>query len=154
MKTPRLDVALDMRYRGQSYELTVPLDTPITPEALHGSVGAFHAAHEQRYGYAMRDEPVEVVNLRVRGVGPGAQPGLPSAPLQGEDASAARLPDKPVWFSAHAPTRTACYSRERFAPGNRFDGPALVFQFDSTIVTSPGWRGRVDEFANIWLDRN
>ena len=150
---PRIDIALDMRYRGQSYELTVPLHTPITEEHLDEAVEAFHAAHEQRYGYAMPDEPVEVVNLRVRGVGPGAQPGLPSAPLQRENPSAARLPDKLVWFNAAAPTETACYARERLAPGNRFAGPALVFQFDSTIVVAPRWSCRVDEYANIWMDR-
>ena len=52
--TPRLDVALDMRYRGQSYELTVPLASPYhARKPCTGSVGAFHAAHEQRYGYAI-----------------------------------------------------------------------------------------------------
>ncbi len=91
---PRIEAALDMRYRGQSYELTVTLPTPITVRHLVDATNAFHAAHEQRYGYAMPDEPVNVVNLRVRGIGPGAQPGLPSLPLQGEDASA-RLADKP-----------------------------------------------------------
>ena len=87
VQTPRVDVSLDMRYRGQSYELTVPLAAPVTPDHLTDAVAAFHAAHEQRYGYAMRDEPVEVVNLRVRGSGPGAQPGLPASALQGEDPS-------------------------------------------------------------------
>ncbi|MDI9547012.1 MAG: hydantoinase/oxoprolinase family protein [Chloroflexota bacterium] len=150
---PRIEAALDMRYRGQSYELTVTLPTPITVRHLVDATNAFHAAHEQRYGYAMPDEPVNVVNLRVRGIGPGAQPGLPSLPLQGEDASAARLADKPAWFDASGPTPTACYDRARLAPGNCFAGPAIVYQFDSTIVVPPAWSGRVDQFANIWLER-
>lgn len=154
---PRIEAGLDIRYRGQSYELTVPLQTPISIQHLVDAANAFHTAHDQRYGYSMPDEPVNIVNLRVRGIGPGAQPGLPSLPMQSEDPSAARLPDKPVWFSATAPKGipipTACYDRARLMPGNCFDGPAIIYQFDSTIVVPPAWRGRIDQFANIWLER-
>lgn len=150
---PVLDASLDMRYRGQSYELTVSVHTPISPANIAQAEAAFHEAHEQRYGYAVPGEPVELVNLRVRGSGPGAQSGLPSSPLQGADPSKARLQDKPVWFSSESPSATACYDRALLAPGNRFDGPALIFQFDSTIVVTPGWSGRIDEYANIWLER-
>lgn len=52
----------DCRYEGQAYELEVAVDEPL-PEVIAAS---FHDAHEERYGYAQRDEPVEVVNLRVR----------------------------------------------------------------------------------------
>lgn len=153
IEQPDLEVSLDMRYRGQSYELTVGLAAPVTGAGIYDAVNAFHASHEQRYGYAMPEEPVEIVNLRVRGVGPGAQPGLPAAGLAGEDPSAAEVADRPVWFDAEEPTTSACYARQRLAPGNRFTGPALVYQFDSTIVVVPGWAARVDEFANLWLRR-
>ncbi len=53
----RVTAALDVRYRGQSYELAVPLRPRYR--------AAFHAAHRARYGYADADRPVEVVNLRV-----------------------------------------------------------------------------------------
>ncbi len=150
---PRIEAALDMRYRGQSYELTVPLPTPISIAHLVEATSAFHAAHAQRYGYAMPDEPINVVNLRVRGIGPGAQAGLPELALQGEDASAARLADKPVWFSAAGPQPAACYDRSRLAPANRLEGPAIIYQFDATIVVSPAWRGRVDAYTDLWLER-
>ncbi len=83
-----------MRYRGQSYELAVPLALPITPASVAGAVDAFHAAHAQRYGYAMPDQPVEVVTLRVRGSGPGARPVFARHPLGEADPSSARLADK------------------------------------------------------------
>ncbi len=67
-----LNATLDMRYRGQSYELTVPLEMPIDEYTLGQATGAFHAAHEQRYGYAMEEETVEIVTLRVRGNLPGS----------------------------------------------------------------------------------
>ena len=58
--------ALDMRYRGQSYELTVPLALPLSAANLASAVDAFHRAHAQRYGYAMPAEAVEAVTLRIR----------------------------------------------------------------------------------------
>ena len=60
------------------------------PVRVEAAVSAFHAVHAQRYGYAMEDEGVEVVTLRVRASGPGAQPALPRSPLESEDADGAR----------------------------------------------------------------
>jgi N-methylhydantoinase A len=148
---PSLSIALDMRYRGQSYELSVPVRLPLDPATLHQGIKDFHAIHEQRYGYAMNNEAVQVVTLRVRGHGPGAKPELPKEEMHGPDASAARLPDRPVWFSPHGPTVTAGYDRDKLRTGNRFSGPAVVFQFDATTVVAPGWQGYVDEFRNMWL---
>ncbi|RME72830.1 MAG: hydantoinase/oxoprolinase family protein, partial [Chloroflexi bacterium] len=56
-----LERLVDMRYRGQSYELTIPLRA--------GFAADFHDAHRQTYGYARPDAAVEVVNLRLRAVG-------------------------------------------------------------------------------------
>lgn len=150
---PRLEGSLDMRYRGQSYELTVPLETPINAEGLAAAVTDFHARHEQRYGYAMADATVEVVTLRLRASGPGAQPDFPRRPLGPADASSAFLAETPVWFRADAPTATSTYDRTRLLPGNRFTGPAIVYQFDTTTVIPPGWDARVDGWANLWIER-
>ena len=150
---PAVTAQVDMRYRGQSYELTVPLPRPVTPAAVDSAVAAFHAAHAQRYGYAMPDEPVEVVTLRVRATAPGARLALPEQPLAGPDPTPARLADRPVWFTAAAPLMTAYYRRERLAPGNRFAGPAIVLQYDATVLVAPGWDAEVDRFGNLWLTR-
>jgi N-methylhydantoinase A len=155
---PAIRAGLDMRYRGQSYELTVPFTLPITLAGLDQAIAAFHTAHAQRYGYAMPEESVEVVTLRVRGSSPGAQPrpegSRPTLPWAGDDASPARLADKAVWFAASGPVPTACYDRALLRPGNRFAGPAIVFQFDATVIAGPGWRASVDAWGNIWLERD
>lgn len=150
---PRLDAALDMRYRGQSYELTVPLATPIRAESLAQAVTDFHALHGQRYGYEMADATVEVITLRLRGSGPGAQPEFQRQPLGPADASPAFLGEKSVWFQADAPTATTTYDRNRLIPGNRFNGPAIVYQFDTTTVIPPGWAARVDGWGNLWVEK-
>ncbi|HRJ45631.1 MAG TPA: hypothetical protein PL105_27260, partial [Caldilineaceae bacterium] len=151
---PRLDPALDMRYRGQSYELTVPLATPISGESLTAAVAEFHGLHEQRYGYGMAEASVEVVTLRLRGSGPGAQPEMQRHPLGPADPSAAWLGEKPVWFHPDGPTPSATYDRSRLTPGNRFVGPAIVYQFDTTTVIPPGWKARVDGWGNLWVEKN
>jgi N-methylhydantoinase A len=151
LDAPLVNAALDLRYRGQSYELTVPLDLPLNEAALRRAVDGFHQTHEQRYGYAMSAERVQVVTLRVRGSGPGAKPELPREPLGSPDASAARLGAQPVWFDPAGPTPTPGYDRTRLRPGHRFEGPAVVFQFDATTVVLPGWEARVDEAGNLWL---
>ena len=150
---PRLEAALDMRYRGQSYELTVPIAAPISRDSLADAVAGFHSLHLQRYGYAMTEAAVEVVTLRLRGSGPGAQPEFQRQPLGPTDASPAFLGEKPVWFQADSPTPTATYDRSRLTPGNRFTGPAIVYQFDTTTVIPPGWAAQVDGWGNLWLKK-
>ena len=175
VSAPLLEASLDLRYRGQSYELSVPLTltsarqeragdpkartrlTPhssfLTPEDVRQAVEAFHAAHDARYGYAMRAETVEIVTVRLRGTGSGAELNLPQERPGPPDPSAARLGAKPVWFRPAGADESACYERVRLRPGHCFDGPAIVYQFDTTTVVAPGWSARVDERHNLWLAR-
>ena len=145
--------ALDMRYRGQSYELTVPLALPPTAANLEAAVDAFHRGHAQRYGYAMPAETVEAVTLRIRSSIPGSQIDLPRRPLSGGDAAAARLGDRNVWFDTRGPVAAACYQRERLEPGHRIAGPALVLQYDSTVLLAPGWTAGVDQSGNLLCEK-
>jgi N-methylhydantoinase A len=148
---PHIVASMDARYQGQSYELTVPLAAPISAGGLAQAVAGFHASHEQRYGYALPDSTVEVVTLRVQAIGPGARPEMPAQPLVGPDPSPAYLGEQPVWFSGEGATATARYDRAKLQPGNRFPGPAMVYQFDTTTVVPPGWSGEVDAWGNLWL---
>jgi N-methylhydantoinase A len=150
---PHLQAALDLRYRGQSYELTVPVALPIDGASIAAAVENFHQAHAQRYGYAMNDEPVTAVTLRVAGHGPGARPTLPRQPMGDEDPADAYLGERDVWFVVDGPTPTATYDRSKLRAGNRLIGPALVLQYDATVVITPGWHGRVDVFGNLWVER-
>ena len=64
----------DLRYRGQSFELAVPLGP--------GLENRFHELHEQRYGYADRTRPLELVAVRTAEVRPGPELVLPAAPRE------------------------------------------------------------------------
>jgi N-methylhydantoinase A len=147
-----LAASLDLRYKGQSYELTVLLTLPVDAAAVTATVAAFHAAHAQRYGYAMPQEGVEVVTVRLRASAPGRKPALPVAPLTAAgDAADAILHTHPVWFTGAGPLPAPCYQRGRLEPGHRFDGPAVVFQYDTTVIVAPGWAAAVDGMRNLWI---
>jgi N-methylhydantoinase A len=154
---PTLTATLDLRYRGQSYELGVALATDggtrLGTTALRDAVTAFHALHQQRYGYALPDETVEVVTLRLRAEAPGAEAALPALPPGNTDAAAARVGEQWVWFSADGPAATPLYDRARLQPNNRLNGPALILQYDTTTVLAPGWAAMVDGWGNLVAER-
>jgi N-methylhydantoinase A len=143
----RLEHALDLRYAGQSFELPFPVTAlPIRPEAVREG---FHALHEARYQYARPEAAVEIVTLRLRATGPVPQPEFAPLADAGPSPAAARLGRRDVHFDRPRPT--TLYDRARLRPGNRFGGPALIFQVDATTVLPPGWRAEVDGFENLLL---
>ena len=148
---PRLERSVDMRYVGQSFEINVPFDGN-----WRLVIGEFHARHGQRYGHAHPDEPVELVNLRVRAVGETRKPVFEELPVGGADPSAASAGERPVWFEGQAglqPQAARLFEREKFRAGNRVEGPAIVFQMDATTVIPPGWTGMVDYWGHLLLER-
>lgn len=136
---------VDARYRGQSHELTIPLDEDVAT--------AFHAAHAQTYGHAMPERTVEVVNLRLQATGVVESPPLKPEPMAPSDGADARLGEKAGFVEGRGFMSVALYQREGLRPGAVIGGPALVFQMDSTVFIPPGWSARVDGFRNLIVER-
>ena len=145
---------LDVRYLGQSFELTVDYPTSRgarTSEGLTRAISdSFYRAHLQRFGYADRGEPVEIVNLRLKLDLAVEKPDLPPMPTAGQDPSQARIATVGVVFS-EGELDSPLYQRELLATGNRISGPALVVQLDTTTVVPPGWHGEIDPYGNLLL---
>jgi N-methylhydantoinase A len=152
--SPELAFELDLRYAGQSYELAVPLAAPLSAGHVRDSVEAFHRRHRARYGHADPEQPVEVVALRVRGRIEAPPPSLPHEPDTDRPLGAARLGTRPVWFAAEGPTDTPAYDRTALHHGHAFGGPAVLHQYDTTIVVPPDWHARVDARQNVWIERD
>ena len=145
---------LDVRYVGQSFELTVDCPSLTGRGDLTRSIAAeFYAAHLQRFGYADRALPVEVVNLRLKLELAVDKPHLEPAPDGGSDAAHAAVGNVEVVF-AEGSMDTTLYDRDRLQTGNRISGPALLLQLDTTIVVPPGWAGEVDPYGNLLLEPN
>ena len=143
---------LDVRYVGQSFELTVDCPSLTGRGDLTRSIASeFYAAHLQRFGYADRALPVEVVNLRLKLELAVDKPILEPAPDSGSDASHAAVGKVAVVF-ARGTEDTALYDRDRLKTGNRIAGPALLLQLDTTIVVPPEWEGEIDPYGNLLLE--
>ena len=143
----QLQILLDMRYRGQSYELTIPWAAP-TDDFL----AAFHAAHHAAYGYSLPAVPIEIVNLRLHAVGEVEPISLPAHPPADPDPREALLGCKPVYLSALSPQTIPIYRGEALRPGNQLNGPALVVRRDTTILIGEGDTGKVDPFLNLIIN--
>jgi N-methylhydantoinase A len=132
--------SLDLRYRGQGYELNIP----------HGlaAAEAFHALHAQRYGFSDPARPLEIVNLRLRLRVP-AEPYLPPSQEvhEGDGAQAIRETRQVIFDGAAIATRI--YTRDLLRPGDVIAGPALITEYTSTTVLPPGCRLEVDRFSNL-----
>ena len=142
---------LDVRYVGQSYELTV--DWPAGGGDFYRVVAqSFHQAHDRRFGYKDEGEPIEVVNARLKMVSLTERLSLAQEDsADGEDAAEALLGSTDVIFGGD-PQRTSLYDRDRLHYGNVLSGPALAFQLDATTVIPPGWVARVDAYRNLVLE--
>ena len=143
---------LDVRYSGQSFELTI--DYPASSgrgDLLRAIGGRFHRAHRQRFGYADRGEPMEVINLRLKLDLAVEKPTLAPAAPGPADPSAAKTDEVNVVFR-DGPRSTPLYQREELKSGNQIRGPALLLQLDTTIVVPPEWSGVVDPYGNLALE--
>lgn len=150
-----IERAADCRYKGQGYELRVSVpDGIVTKETLTAIENNFHEAHEKEFGRAFRENDVEIVNIRVLGIGGIPDLKWPTVEKGGADPSGALKYEKNVVFETNGKPSvhvTKVYERARLKSGNVITGPALVEQMDSTVVMTPGWQANVDDYGNIIL---
>lgn len=154
----RLEASLDVRYVGQNFEITVPLDTdgtgqapalPPVPELLT----RFFAAHERSYGFSNPSDPVEIINFRLSAIAALKDVALSPEPLS-EDAAPDPRDWRLVYFEAEQPQRAAVYDRTSLRAGHSLQGPAVIDQFDSTTLLYPGDTLQVDAYLNLVIQVN
>jgi N-methylhydantoinase A len=145
----RLVFSADLRYRRQSYELTIPVEGELTMDKLARLKADFFARHKQQYGHASPTEPVVLVNLRLAAFGK-----LPVLDLRQATGAAERpVRSREVWFPDTGFTGTPVHWRDSFMPGKRIEGPAIVESLDSTTVILPGWRMEVDSHGYMHITK-
>ncbi len=155
-RIPRADVEFirtgDLRYVGQGYELRAPLPSgEITPENLPTVWAAFHAIHAAEYGHAFEASPIEIVNVRVSGIGRMPKLKSLSAPAGGSFEKA-RIRTSPCLFRVAGKLQsfeTIFYQRTLLPVDAPFSGPAIVLQKDSTTLIPPRATAKVDASGNI-----
>jgi len=135
-----LEPALDLRYQGQSFELTIPFSEKI--------LEAFNTTHQHTYGYANPEAPVEIVNLRLKATGTVPSPEIQPLPFETTDPSRAYLDTRPLYL-AQGKTQTPFYAGEKLPPGSKISGPALILRTDTTILLESNDRAEVDPYLNL-----
>ena len=143
---------LDLRYLGQSYELTVDVGAPFDGDALPSCTEAFHGRHSEIYGYSAAGEPVEIVNVRMRAIGAIPKPRLAESGARAEVAEP--VGRRLVYFEgSDSWLETPVYERGDLGPGSAVEGPSIIEQYDSTTVVYPGWMASVDGYGVLRLRR-
>ncbi len=129
--------SVDVRYRGQGYELNIPYTRNL--------ITAFRREHERRYGYSYPAREIELVTLRLRATmkSPQSNSGKASA---GRGRSGRLDPGlTPVFFGGRKIAATH-YDRDSLRPGKKCLGAALVTEYSATTIVPPGMR--------FWRDRS
>ena len=144
----------DVRYRGQGYELEVPVSgARFGTTHLAEMAECFHQAHQRLYGYLRPEHPVEIVNLRVTALSKLPQPLLTAGPIDGTTNPRGALKEQRQVYFHQRFIPTPIYDRSRLNSGDAVAGPAIIEQLDSTTVVWPGQRARVDAYRNLILER-
>ena len=133
----------DLRYEGQSHELSVELGESLATEAV---AERFHAAHERVRGYRLETEPIELVTVRLTGVVQTDKPRIT------HEGTSVRSESRQAFFDGEFQP-TPVYEREQLPVGTELDGPAIFEGSESTVVVPPGWTAQVDDRGTLEVTR-
>lgn len=143
-KTCAYEYAVDMRYKGQGYEITVPVvDLPTADSQLYEIRRDFDQLHERLTGHAAPDAEIEAVSYRLSAIGRVPDMELSTRQSDGLVLSDAELSPCLAWFGGKQ-VETSRYRRPLVPPGVKIPGPAILQQDDATTLVAPGHYASVD----------
>jgi N-methylhydantoinase A len=152
----RTELSLDMRYVGEVHEVTVDLPTRtrrVTALNLQTAIARFHEIHQQRFAHHNRQQPVEVLALRLDLIGQTDKPALVRHPLGPEDPGPARVAPRRAFFRALGGfVDTPVYRGDRLRAGNLIVGPAIIEHVGTTIVVYPDHEALIDQYENCVIE--
>jgi N-methylhydantoinase A len=134
---------VDLRYRGQSYTLSVPWGAGFREE--------FHARHFRLYGHSFPEAEIEAVVLRLHLQAPELEGDLP--PLGPVSAAAGKVPSRDTAWLPQGPVSLPIYYRPELEPGEGFPGPALIVEDHATLLVLAGFQVRVLPPGHLLLTR-
>lgn len=138
----RILPSVDMRYLGQSYEITIPY------RGFQHLAADFHRAHQELYSYHHPDQPTEIVNIRIKAVGLTRKIRLKKYSPGKKSLKQALLKPQPLYYEGEE-LKAQVFDRSTLLPGHRIKGPALVVDPESTAFVPPGFVCMVDSYLNL-----
>lgn len=147
-----LTATLELRYRGQNYEIPVPVEPDrFDEQTMATAIAKFEREHERLYGYAAPGSPLEAVTYRIQ-----ARADVHRPDLSDDLASAIGHPDptgdRMVIDESGVAATVPVYRREALAADHQLTGPAVIEQMDTTTALLAGDRARVDRHANLIIE--
>lgn len=143
---------LDLRYLGQSYEITLPYRP--TKSSHLSFLSDFHKAHQRLYSYHHSGRPVEIVNIRLKSIGVTKKINLKKRQIREEIPSKRALLKKQKLFYRGKEHMASVYMRESLESGNRILGPALIVDQDATTFLPPTYSLQVDGLLNLIMEKS
>jgi N-methylhydantoinase A len=141
-----------MRYRGQSYEVSVPVGAMRGAPDVAALAKRFHEVHRRRYGHMAESEAVEIVNFQVSAIGKIPKPQIHEMTISGSPRLPAPSAERPVYFGPSDVVEVPVFRRATLPPGAVIEGPAIIEEKTSTIVLYPGQRARIDGYLNVEIE--
>jgi N-methylhydantoinase A/oxoprolinase/acetone carboxylase beta subunit len=135
---------LDLRYLGQSFEITVPYRKNLS------CVHEFHHYHKRLYSYSYPERPVEIVNIRLKAIGKTQKIRLKKIQEKSVDSKPALVKKQNIYDKGQLEI-SPVYDRALLKPGNEISGPALIADYESTTFIPSDFKSKIDEYLNIIL---
>lgn len=147
---------IEIRYRGQAYELVLDLPTTICEHGLtHAELEElekrFHSEHRRLYGYALEGHPTEIVSLRLEAIAKTPKPQLPRLE-KGQSGRPQERTRRQVHFPGEGSLECPIFMRESLEAGMELSGPAVIEGRESTVLVPPAWQAHVDPLGNLILE--
>jgi N-methylhydantoinase A len=146
--------SLDMRYRGQFYEIEVPVpDGQIARDTLDVVLERFHEVHHGLYAFSVQEKPTEMLNYKLVAIGHIQKAQVKPLPRDSSDPSRALRPSRSVYFDeAKEFVESQIYDGNLMCAGDRITGPAIIEEPFTTITVPPDFNCEVDPFGNYVLE--
>ena len=141
---------LDLRYLGQSYEITIPYRNR-EHSGLY-FVPNFHKAHRKLYSYHHEQRPVEIVCIRVRAAGTTKKIKIKRLPPKDRNPEKAFIRKQAINYNRKT-WQESVFNKSLLATGNKMNGPALIADSESTTFLLPSYALEVDGFLNLLIKR-
>ncbi len=143
--------SMDVRYQGQSFEINVDVLDQSLGEKDFGQIAKhFHESHQMLYGYSDEGEPLEVVNLRLKAVGPMDKPHFPEQ--QTDQTEPTLISKRQVYFEETGWGECSCFERESIQHPMTFAGPAILEGKESTVVIHPNRLVKADPYGHLIVE--
>ena len=140
----------DIRYLGQSFDLTVSLDADVLADNSGAAIRQrFNRVYEQVYGYKDEAAALEILDVRATAVGVTLKPKIASVAMSAEGKRGAAALRKRRIFLDGKYWEAQVFDRDSLPSGAQFKGPAIVEQYDTTTLVPDGFAVTVDRFGNL-----